>query len=403
MANKERLNHYPSIFIHGFEGYGCYDKTDYVMHYWGMFRGDLMKHLRDQGYEVYNPPVGPFHSGWDRSCELYAILKGGTVDYGKVHSEKYGHARYGRTYPGILKDWGEEGPHKKINILGHSFGGPTVLAFSELLYNGSEEERAGTPADELSPLFEGGHDWLHTATTMSGVNNGTTVATILGNKPADFLTDVILGIVTAVANTNFSKWYDPHLDIWGVMDEPAKLSNREFRNPLPYMKGVKRYAANRVDNILHEMMVPVCFEINGMRKGITGSNAYYFCRRGNRTHYSNGMQLPNKNMCLLMMAASSIVNINRSKTLKKNYGFDKTWLPSDGLVNVPGQSAPLNQPSIDATSEDMDFKPGIWYNMPVEDKDHMSWMGYRERIQPYYDYFDNLMETFASLPDGEDL
>ena len=271
MANKERLNHYPSIFIHGFEGYGCYDKTDYVMHYWGMFRGDLMKHLRDQGYEVYNPSVGPFHSGWDRSCELYAILKGGTVDYGKVHSEKYGHARYGRTYPGILKDWGEEGPHKKINILGHSFGGPTVLAFSELLYNGSEEERAGTPADELSPLFEGGHDWLHTATTMSGVNNGTTVATILGNKPADFLTDVILGIVTAVANTNFSKWYDPHLDIWGVMDEPAKLSNREFRNPLPYMKGVKRYAANRVDNILHEMMVPVCFEINGMRKGITGT------------------------------------------------------------------------------------------------------------------------------------
>ena len=74
MANKERLNHYPSIFIHGFEGYGCYDKTDYVMHYWGMFRGDLMKHLRDQGFEVYNPSVGPFHSGWDRSCELYAIL-----------------------------------------------------------------------------------------------------------------------------------------------------------------------------------------------------------------------------------------------------------------------------------------------------------------------------------------
>jgi len=32
MANKERLNRYPSIFIHGFEGYGCYDKTDYVMH-----------------------------------------------------------------------------------------------------------------------------------------------------------------------------------------------------------------------------------------------------------------------------------------------------------------------------------------------------------------------------------
>ena len=72
--------------------------------------------------------------------------------------------------------------------------------------------------------------------------------------------------MAVVANTNFSKWYDPHLDIWGVMDEPSKLEKREFRNPLPYMKGVKRYAANRVDNILHEMMVPTCFEINSMHK-----------------------------------------------------------------------------------------------------------------------------------------
>ena len=73
------------------------------------------------------------------------------------------------------------------------------------------------------------------------------------------------------------------------------------------------------------------------------------------------------------------------------------WLskPITSITNTAKQFA--------AGDYDTDFKPGIWYNMPVEDKDHMSWMGYRERIQPYYDYFDNLMETFASLPDGEDL
>lgn len=387
MSEEKRVfNRYPSVFIHGFEGYGCYDRTDYVMHYWGMFRGDLMKHLRDRGYEVFNPSLGPFHSAWDRSCELYAILKGGTVDYGKVHSEKYGHARYGRTYPGLLPDWGEEGPHKKINVLGHSFGGPTVLAFSELLFNGSEEEREGTPADELSPLFAGGHDWLHTATTMSGVNNGTTVASMLWYKPADLLTDVVLGIASAAKDTAIAHWYDPHLDIW--------------QNG---MKGVRRYASNRIDNILHEMQVPTCFAINDLRKGITGSNAYYFCRRGDRTHYAHGQQLPNKNMCYLMKAASSLVTLYRSDKLKREYGVDDTWLPSDGLVNIPGQSAPLNQPFIDAESETMDFNPGIWYNMPIEDKDHMSWMGYREKIGPYYDYFENLLASFAALPDGENV
>lgn len=47
-----------------------------------------------RGYEVYTATVGPIVSNWDRACELYAYIKGGRVDYGKIHSEKYGHSRY---------------------------------------------------------------------------------------------------------------------------------------------------------------------------------------------------------------------------------------------------------------------------------------------------------------------
>jgi len=173
MANK-----YPTVLIHGFFGFGESDMIDKFMHYWG-FRPDrnVAKHLVKTGHEVFYPSLGPFNSSWDRSCILYAYLFGGRVDYGKVHSEKYGHARYGRTYPGVLKDWGKPGNHAKINIVGHSFGGPTVITFANLLTRGNAEEVAGTPADELSPLFKGGQgDLLHTVTTLTGVNNGTTLA-----------------------------------------------------------------------------------------------------------------------------------------------------------------------------------------------------------------------------------
>lgn len=55
--------------------------------------------LNDAGYEVYTPSIGPVASNWDRACELYAYLVGGTVDYGAYHSATNGHARYGRTFP----------------------------------------------------------------------------------------------------------------------------------------------------------------------------------------------------------------------------------------------------------------------------------------------------------------
>ncbi|MBO6238188.1 MAG: lipase, partial [Bacteroidales bacterium] len=151
-------HNYPTVLVHGLLGIdeGPYNYINLVYRYFGGFRGDLTKAMRARGYEFYDPGLGPFTPVWDRVCDLYAYLVGGTVDYGKAHSERYGHARYGRTYEGVLKDWGTPGNHEKINILGYSFGGPTVNLLNGLLMHGSEEERAVTPEDELSPLFTGG-------------------------------------------------------------------------------------------------------------------------------------------------------------------------------------------------------------------------------------------------------
>lgn len=81
-----------------------------------------MNHLRKLGYEIYLLSCGPVNSAWDRAYIIWAYLFGGTVDFGKAHSEKYHTVRFGHTFEhGVLEDLGKTDAHKKVNLVGHSF------------------------------------------------------------------------------------------------------------------------------------------------------------------------------------------------------------------------------------------------------------------------------------------
>lgn len=400
IGEKKYYNNYPTIFIHGFLGWGSEDAIDNVVHYWGASKDrDLLEHLREIGYECYNPSVGPFNSAWDRACELYARLVGGRVDYGKVHSEKRNHARYGRTYPGVLKDWGQPGDHAKINLVGHSFGGPTVRMFAELIANGSAEEREGTPEDELSDLFKGGKaGWIHTVTTLSGVNNGTTYDDLHGTQGMRAMTALLLSQIVSVGDSKYMKVKDYHMEQWELMDAPEKNSKFHLRLPSSHWKQIKNFLDQHMDNIGYEMSLEGMFEINESIQ--PSSNMYYFARRACRTHANKkGDQVPDKDMSAFCDLPAFLSGRYRNDDLKK-YGFSEDWLPNDGFVNTVGLSAPLNEPFVDWNPL-VTIKPGIWYNMPVEDKDHMSWMGFGEKTTVLYRYYENMLELFRMLPDGE--
>ena len=143
---------YTYVFVHGLSGWGDYSPANLVMPYWGMFGGNLMKYLNARGVKAVAATVAPADSAWDRACELYAQLTGTRVDYGKEHSERCHHPRYGADYSRIPLIDAFDAEHK-INLLGHSFGGATVLTFLELMANGSEAERAVTDEAELSGFF----------------------------------------------------------------------------------------------------------------------------------------------------------------------------------------------------------------------------------------------------------
>lgn len=172
-------NDYPLVLVHGFMGWGRDELLGFK--YWGGF-GDLQETLNRAGYRTYTGVVGPFASNWDRACELYAYIKGGMVDYGQAHAAAHGHARHGRTFPGLYPEWGaldDQGRIRKIHLIGHSQGGQTVRVLTALLQRGSPAEIA---AANPSPLFQGGKSWIHSVATLATPHDGTSLAVGIDRK-----------------------------------------------------------------------------------------------------------------------------------------------------------------------------------------------------------------------------
>ena len=401
-TNGEITNNYPTFMLHGFVGWGSHDGANNLVPYFGCFTGKLQDYLTTKGYEVYTPSLSGWQSAWDRACEFWAQLNGGTVDYGKVHSEKYGHARYGRTYDKpLLPDWHKTPEHEKINIIGHSFGGPTVLVIEHLLTEGSKAEREGTPEDELSDLFKGGKgDWLHSVTTLSGVLNGSNFASWLHTMGVILVDDVVLTLVTMLGESKFNDFFDANMDQWGVMRDPKLVEKQHLRNPFAAWKEIRRYDKNpNLDSIGHEMQVESMFLMNSMMS--MDKDAYHFARRACASEPKNEDRHKMSEHAGIIAKIAGAVTCNwrglNLETVPQYQYNHKTDMYNDGLVTVNGQSAPLDKP-FTTWEEGMEIEKGIWYNMPVEKKDHLSWMGVGEDKETYRAYMEQMLDTLRRLP-----
>ena len=401
-GNPAYTNDYPTVFVHGFLGWGTSDGLDKVWSYFGGLHMSCEKELRARGYEVYFPSIGAFNSVWDRVCELYAYLFGGTIDYGKVHSEKYGHARYGMTFEhGVLEDLGTPGKHEKMNLLGHSFGAPTVRLLVTLMTEGSKEEQEGTPADELSPLFKGGQgDLIHAVTTVSGVNNGTTLPNLIGEKWLERVIEVLGHLLTWIGETFLFKIYNTGLQMWGIGPYPPESKwGLHFRSYRSLKDNVQKFKVCREDNIAFELMVDYTHSFN--KRTIVNPNVYYFAVPCNDTEDLPDGTRKQRSTNLIMSIPGYYMNKYIPKGLEE-FNPDDSWLYTDGLVNVPLQYAPDNQPMTDADEatayEGTGKKPGIWYNMPLLQGSHISWMGLSFPGDELIRRFVNILELHRKLP-----
>lgn len=397
----KKANTYPVVIVHGFLCFGDQELLNDICPCFGMWNGDARKTILDLGVDCYCPSVGPFSSAWDRACVLYTRIKGGKVDYGKVHSEKYGHERYGETYKGLIPDWGtlsNEKKLKKINLIVHSFGAPTGRLFVELLENGSEEEKAGTPENELSDLFKGGKiGWIHSFTSLAGTNNGVSLPEAAGPKLMNAGQKLFFYLGATLGQTKFSRLYGFHLEQFGISD--PKGSFLPFKAMKNRKDKVNHLVSLKEDNIFYELSLTGG---QALEKNFTAHDdiyylSYYGCRT-NSLPVFHKLQFPTKKMWLPLTVFSLFECFYKNTKDSSSPFAGPEWRPNDGLVNIESAKHPINEPFEDYSSK-QNCKRGIWYVMPQEDKDHTSYMGIGEKPDDYAAFFEGIVDIVTDLPD----
>ena len=412
---------YPTVYVHGLMGWGEHDQIYSAVPYWGLST-DLMPYMTSKGYESYAASVGPLSSAWDRACELYAQLTGTTVDYGAAHAAEYGHARYGATYDKpLFEGWSAS---KKINLVGHSFGGATIRLFLDILADGSAEEQAAAKAagTEVSPFFQGGKaDWVYSLTTLAAPHNGTTFLECCDNM-AQFAAETSTAMAKLLGISDFKGVYDFQLDQFGI----RKDDNETFAQALERV--LKSDFLSHNDNAFLDLTIDKSLEIN---KGIAiQPNVYYFSYAGDQTsadprtgnHYPTVSAIPSNGMCALMLSFSYNMGKYYDKYTAGGFYIDQSWRPNDGMVNTVSALYPTTTDknttecrrqdgsqgwvNYDGYS-DIAFRPGIWYVMPVTRADHMQFVGgiaNKSIVQThvfYLNLMDDIYSTYRAVQPGE--
>ncbi len=364
-------NDHPIILLHGFAGWGEDEMLGY--NYWGGL-DDVESYLNSLGHDTRTATVGPFASNWDRACELYAYIKGGTVDYGKAHAEKYGHDRYGRTFEGLYPEWDAAHP---VHILGHSMGGQTMRVLIDLLNDGSAEEQAETPAGELSPLFAGGHDWVMSATSLATPHDGTTLTDhVLSLIP---MSQDILSAASAAADGN--GFYDFKLDQWGL----TRRSGESYED----------FAERVWNSSLWEDTKDICIwdlsrdgaeELNEWVEADPG--VYYFSIANECTYrgFFSSKYYPRFYMNPALQPLAMVMGHNDAWSLRE----------TDGVVNTSSMDGPELGGSDTSVAYDGTARKGVWNYMGVQHGwDHLAIVG--QNVWSVRDLFREQAEILHGL------
>ena len=366
---------YPTIYVHGLMGWGEHDQIYAVTPYWGL-TSDLMPYLTGKGYESYAASVGPLSSAWDRACELYAQLTGTTVDYGAAHAAEYDHARYGVTYDKpLFEGWSAD---KKINLVGHSFGGATIRLFLDILADGSAEEQAAAKAagTEVSPFFQGGKaDWVYSLTTLAAPHNGTTFLECCGDM-TQFAAEASTAMAKLLGISDFKGVYDFQLEQFGfyrkdgetVLEALDRVLHSDF--------------LSHNDNVFRDLTIDRALELNDDIE--IHPNVYYFSYAGDKTRQSTitGERTSAVDMTPLFVPFANQMCGYYDQTTAGGFRIDKSWAPNDGLVNTVSALYPTDSAGRCLTQSgktgyvqqdgysNVDYQPGVWNVMPVRHYDH---------------------------------
>ena len=305
----------PIFLIHGFLGWGRDEMNDY--RYWGG-KNDYQEDLQELGYNVFTLSVGPVSSNWDRAVEAYAQIKGGCIDYGKAHSEKFGIIQkpINKCYEGLYPQWDENNP---IHLIGHSQGGLTARMLEHLLKNNYP--------DETSLLLKNSDDgWIKSVTTISTPHDGTTLAPIIMDIFP--FAQSMSSWVAPFSNAFLKKIYRFDLEQWGLVTEKNQKS-KDFWKEMGKSK-----IRDSKNFCTWDLSLDGAKAFNSLYR--TDPSVYYFSfatfatKKVKRSNYHR----PDSKMLLILRPASILIG--------KSNEIDSDWNKNDGIVNTASMGGPTS-------------------------------------------------------------
>ena len=387
-----RQNYSPIILLHGFTGWGRDEALD--LNYWGGIV-DVQEHLKEHDFQVFTTASGPISS----SCEIYAQIKGGTVDYGKAHSENHGHNRFGKTFAGFYPEWGElDNETKKINkvhLISHSQGGLDSRIMIQLLSRGHliEQKSLASNKGDLSPLFRGNNDCVRSVTTLSTPHDGTTLASsvfrILPNHQE---------VLTYVS----SKWsalglpaYDWKLSQWGL----ERGEEEEYDDFTLRVQNSHFWRATR-DHAGWYLSPEGARETNEWVSA--QPNVYYFSYGSQQTSeawFSDDHE-PDMGMFAIFRPFAKWMG-EYTQDSPNRVIIDKSWFANDGIVNTVSMNGPKNNSQDQIVAYNGEPILGVWNDMGVlQNWDHFDYLGlFNSDYGDPRPFFDKLANYVGALPE----
>lgn len=263
------------IFVPGLFGWGPGELGGFP--YWG----DALAQFSGTRFKTHWVKCGPISSFHDRACEVFAHIRGMTINYGAEHSAAEGHAQFSRdlTGQGFVPDWSEDNP---VILIGHSAGAQTCLQLQQLL----AEDFWGIGSNQ---------NWIEAVVCVTGVLNGSTLTYMFCDDrsgrlklPTNFLVRSALDFIEALGLAarpifDLGRDYDLYLDQW------IGKANPSTEELLAFFENNHRFTEGE-DNPAFDLSLQGCLKAN--HRFQTASKTYYIALVACATHAEGWFGLP---------------------------------------------------------------------------------------------------------------